>query len=264
MKESEPQTNQHELSIENAESILKHFSKEDIDRFNAEYPEYLKKLTQINPYRDYLLDVVLHPDQENPYEIGYQTVENTQSSSKQLLAALFLSGKFEMDEKNFIIHEREWEGKKLEEHILNFKDAADKHILSGFKILDLGCGQRPFFSYLCRKLGATVYTVDVIPASSFEGLEYGAKPDEDAAKYHIQLDLSDADAVQKLIESSGGDFNFVTEAHLSSDTVRTVGGKIQDVSYSLGSVVADKVLISEGLYFNGFWNKVFPADKTSQ
>jgi hypothetical protein len=253
IQEIKPETSEH------PESKLDRFSSQDIERFNDEFNEYYEKLNEITK-RGLLLEIVTGPEQKFPYKIGFQRVENSPFSSDQLLAILFLSGKFDMKEGSFVSRKREDQNVKLEEKFLNIREAIENKILSGLKILDLGCGKRPYFSYLCRMMGATVYTADMIAASDFEGIEHGIAPNSDAADFHIQLDLSNGDAVDKIEKASGGKFNFVTEAHLNTVMAREVNGRSELVSFSGGKEIAKRVLIPEGVYFNPYDDKLCGRD----
>ncbi|MEM0438371.1 MAG: hypothetical protein QXU54_03680 [Candidatus Micrarchaeia archaeon] len=121
-------------------------------------------------------------------------------------------------------------------------------ILKGLKILDLGCGPEPTFARASRRFGADVWTVDVIPASMFDFDEkYFTKRDRQIeVSRHIQLDLRVPDAAEKIITASGGNFDLVTEAHL---TIGWNWDEFGDVEYHEGDVLAMKLLKKGGFHY---------------
>ena len=132
---------------------------------------------------------------------------------------------------------------------------AEHQVLKGGKILDLGCSYPPSFARTARCLGAEVYTLDVIPYEKMEE-KYGAPTrlfktlQEQAdfeAKYHLQLDLRKPQAMQKIIESSGGNFDLVTSSHLESGA-RFQGQEI----YPPGNIkdLVMPLLKPGGIYYN--------------
>jgi hypothetical protein len=95
----------------------------------------------------------------------------------------------------------------------------EEKILTGYKVLDLGCGNEPTLARVSRALGADVYTVD--RGRSLSKLLYPLydcklTPNdlqlED--RNHITLDLRKRDAVHVIREQSGGNFDVVVEANL--------------------------------------------------
>jgi hypothetical protein len=84
-------------------------------------------------------------------------------------------------------------------------------ILSGIKIIDLGCGNKPTFALAAQALGAETYTSDAADLP---------QEDKEKVKSHIVLDLNQADAIQVLLNATGGNFDLVTE-NLTGTTPRT-------------------------------------------
>ncbi len=93
----------------------------------------------------------------------------------------------------------------------------ESKVLSGLKILDLGCGSEPTFSRVARAAGADVWTVDLIGTDQFEyedKSKINPKTIEIENEKHIKLDLADPRAVEKIQELTGGNFDITTEGHL--------------------------------------------------
>jgi len=92
-----------------------------------------------------------------------------------------------------------------------------KKILSGLRILDLGCGYEPAFARVSRYLGASVFTVDVIPSVTFKFNShlFPEKQRGIESESHVQLDLNVPDAVERLRGATKGQlFHVVTQAHI--------------------------------------------------
>jgi len=152
-------------------------------------------------------------------DLGESTVINSPFTRAQLAAAIYLKVDKELLEK-IKDHSQE----------INKDEWIRNKILKGLKILDLGCGPEPTFARSARRLGADVYTVDVLPVSEFgcgiwKGKEEGWQKECDffpeelqelEKMKHIQLDLRSKDALAKIIEKTGGNFDLVTSAHLAS------------------------------------------------
>jgi len=139
-------------------------------------------------------------------------------------------------------------------------------VLQGLKFLDLGCGEEPSFARVVRNLGAQVYTLDVIPADRFDRYdgvdsrpwvtekigEEGIRKQED--KFHIQIDLRDKDAFEKIMERTGGNFDMVTSSHLETGSPRTMaGGEFETIRPPWGiypeAKESLKLLKPGGLYY---------------
>lgn len=151
--------------------------------------------------------------------IGTSTVYNSPFQSAQLIIALAMSRDARIEE----IVQQENPGPVFK--IGTREKFLEKWggVLNGLKIIDIGCGYEPTFARASRGLGAEVFTVDIIPASQFENFHpkrYDGENDaveiadhELAKKFHIQMDLDDEDALQKILEITGGEFDYATEAH---------------------------------------------------
>lgn len=77
----------------------------------------------------------------------------------------------------------------------------ERQALAGFKVLDLGCGMVPGLALAAKALGAEVYTAD------------GEQLDEETAGRldgHAVLDLCAPDAPEIVEETTGGEFDYVT------------------------------------------------------
>jgi len=120
-------------------------------------------------------------------------------------------------------------------------------VLSGMKMLDLGCGF-PIFARASRRLGADVYTVDVASADTFEYDEQFFSAEDRALEVsrHIQLDLNDETAVETLLRATGGGFDLVTEAYLEAGWFH----EGRSVSCHSGKKIAMGLLKKGGVHFN--------------
>ena len=78
----------------------------------------------------------------------------------------------------------------------------ENQVLSGFKIIDLGCGRFPYFALAVHALGAKVYTTDI------EGL---SQEDSAGIERHIVINLNQENALEMLQDSTGSDFDIVSE-----------------------------------------------------
>lgn len=139
--------------------------------------------------------------------LGYETAFNSPLCSYQLCYTLAFSNHKLINDLINKTHD-------------NFDPAplAQAKVLNNIKILDLGCGFQPTYARCSRKLGAQVYTVDVIPAKNFEFEEkYFSNEDRKTeAKHHILVDLNSNNALEKIIKKSVGEFDIVSTAHLKS------------------------------------------------
>ncbi len=177
---------------------------------------------------------------EKIYRIGKSSEENSPLSLMQLYMALALS--------NGVQDISEIKG---ERNKLMADELVERKALKDLKILDLGCGGQPYFSILARKMGATIYTVDILDIDSMVDqyrLEYDFLPEDiiELKNFHIAGDLNSENIVDVIHKKTGGDFNFVTEAHLASGAER--GGK-NVVSFN-GSKISKEIINSDGLYYN--------------
>lgn len=153
----------------------------------------------------------------------------------------------------------------------------EDRVLQGIKILDLGCGEEPAFSRCAREFGAEVFTVDVIASSDFE-IYQPTQQDIDSSsqwnpsapdalrqlrndyelireienKQHIQIDLREPDAVRKILEITGGNFDLVTTAHIDSGSVHQ-GQKVMPPT-NLDRLI-QPLLKTGGTYFDPLNNR---------
>lgn len=109
-----------------------------------------------------------------------------------------------------------------------------QRVLSGMKIMDLGCGRVPAFALAARTLGATVYTAD------YAVLHDG---DETALSSHTVVDLNAPDALEKLTRATGGGFDLVTE-HI-------IGGTLDSPDHLLTPESEIVLKIGDGLLKKG-------------
>lgn len=169
--------------------------------------------------------------------IGDGTYTNTGLSSNQLIFAMLLSG------HPLVM-------KLLEEDVtlktFDPEPLRRAQILQGMKILDLGCGDKPAFVRVARRLGADAYTVDVTPANALES--YGMSNDDKELELsrHIQLDLREACAAERIASLTGVDLDLVTEALLKSG--------LGSYRFSGGKALAMKLLKNGGFHFEPDWD----------
>jgi len=148
--------------------------------------------------------------------IGYSSIENSPLCSMQLKFALAASLNTSVKEFSEKIRIQKLSKEEVEQQ---FNDWTKDKILKGLKILDLGCGRRPTFARLTRMLGADVYTVDLYSADEFNYInksEIDPKIIEKEIEKHIQLDLKNPNSIEIIKSRTGGDFDLVTEAHLTT------------------------------------------------
>ncbi len=173
------------------------------------------------------------------YRLGGSTVENSLITSLQFYAALAASSGIEDEE----------ELKKVisgDSHDLS--ELIERKLLADLKIIDLGCGHCPTFSFLSRKLGAEVYMVDMLPPEAIGVtplVQFTPADKEEMQKWYIQADLSLPKSIKLINERTGG-VNFVTEANLNTDR----GWKSDKPPLKLEKV-AKGLLNEDGVYFDG-------------
>lgn len=125
--------------------------------------------------------------------LGADLFYNTQGTGYQLAFALSLSS-------HPVMREVMESNSKLSQ-IEAVRLLRERQVLSGFKIMDLGCGL-PTFGLVARSLGAEVYTADVQDLS----------PEHKALlNGHMVLDLNEKGAAKKLQRETGGKFDLITE-----------------------------------------------------
>lgn len=92
-------------------------------------------------------------------------------------------------------------------------------VLSGMKILDLGCGYVPAFARCARALGADVFTVDRTAAKQFRFYTdcFSEEMQRIEVQNHIQLNSHEPNAVTAILKKTGGQFDLVTEARYAND-----------------------------------------------
>lgn len=170
--------------------------------------------------------------------LGSSTEHNSPLTIAQLDMALAMSNSPAIEDllRKIKTEEVTWEN-------FNPDPLRETTALQDMKILDLGCGGAPTFARTARRLGADVYTVDVIPANLFrlwnpaedKGLleeqktsdprEYNIKLQlveefEDTKKLeaekHVEIDLKNPDAIARILQQTGGNFDLVTTANIES------------------------------------------------
>lgn len=169
--------------------------------------------------------------------LGYSSEENSSAASNQFLFSLAMSGDTQVKE----VAARE-NRNKIGEII---EELIKKQVLTGLKILDLGCGSRPTFARVARAAGADVYTVDVQGAEDFEYYDkekIDARILKEEVEKHIQVDLHDEGALEMIRQKTGAEFDLVSSAHLETG----FGG----YNFSEGKGLAMRLLKKGGLYFN--------------
>lgn len=167
--------------------------------------------------------------------LGSSTTTNTPLTINQVCLSLAMSNHPAVDDLLHKIENGEVMLGNFDPEIL-----AKAEVERGIRILDLGCGPSPTFARVARRMGADVYTVDVIPASKFdlwrpEDEDLELVRTSDPRKYehakrlreeyeatksletrrHLEVDLNTEGAVAKILEWSGGNFDLVTAVQLS-------------------------------------------------
>ncbi len=151
--------------------------------------------------------------------IGFSSIENSPMASSELMFSLALTA-HPLVEELVNIDESRFKYLEKSEQDTKFLELVKSKVLKGFKILDLGCGHSPTFARVARALGAEVYTVDQFEADKFEYDHKGKIKKSIISKEvraHIALDLNSRDAVQMIKDRTGGDFDLVAEAHLTTE-----------------------------------------------
>jgi len=144
--------------------------------------------------------------------LGISNMYNSPLAQNQFLFALALSG-------HDLVQKLLEEGEKK----IDLPQLAQAKVLENMKILDLGCGPEPTFARLTRYLGADTYTVDLLSSNDFSYRESEKMPRELREleiQNHIQGDLEKFETLRKMVQETGGNFDLVTEAHLSTITPR--------------------------------------------
>jgi hypothetical protein len=188
--------------------------------------------------------------------LGKSTMYNSPMSGKQLELALVLS--------NHELIQKLMEDNNVDFDSFQAEPLIQARILQGMKILDLGCGYEPAFARCARALGSETYTVDVIPAEDFRFYDFNnhfTQVERDAeVNHHIQTDLNDPKALEKIINASGGNFDLVTSAHLHT------GGFYKDREYfprvSLRGIVKS-LLKDGGVYYRSEENQITSKQECS-
>ena len=184
--------------------------------------------------------------------MGTGTEHNSPLIIDQLMFALVLTQRpivLEILDNDSI----DWQTYKVD-HLVEAK------VLSGYKILDMGCGYLPTFARAARYLGANVYTVDVETTDSFKNRKR-MKPDQLKLEdeNHIVLDLNSENALEILLKRTNGEFDLVTSAHLE-----TWGryGPNNDVSPPNNAKnIAMALLKQEGIYYKSDGKNSVPEIK---
>lgn len=151
-------------------------------------------------------------------DIGVSTVYNTPVTAGQLMFALAMT-------RHPLLYQM-IQNQDVNKDNFNAEELVENKIMRGMKILDLGSSDRPIFARCCRYMGADVWTVDI---DTIEEHRFGISnqlltPEIKKLEIerHISLDLLRSDeAVDKINQLTGGNFNLVTEAHLRTDGVKT-------------------------------------------
>ena len=99
--------------------------------------------------------------------------------------------------------------KKLPEDF--FVNLMKDKILSGMRILDLGCGDELLFARCARRFGAEVYTVDRGLATEFTS-EWDPRTRGKEIAQHICLDLTGPDAFYNIMKATSGRFDLLTSS----------------------------------------------------
>ena len=137
------------------------------------------------------------------HTLGTEEVYNSPLSAKQFIFALAMSRHEEVDK--FIDQKTDGETNPIA--ILD--DLYEHQVLSGLKVLDLGCGVIPVFARMLRAMGADVYTADLVSAEEFKIREKNKSSQfvKIEQEKHIQTNLTDTDVIAVITSKSGGDFS---------------------------------------------------------
>lgn len=174
-------------------------------------------------------------------QLGSSIVENTPISGMQLKFAMAAS----QHELVRGLKDVNYMDLSPEQATQKFERLVEAKVLKDLKILDLGCGHIPAMARVARQLGAEVWTADRIGSDIFE-FDDDFKGDLRKAEidYHIQLDFNNANATEIIEEKTGGNFDIVTEAHVSTDDF-----------YST-DVLANPLLAHGGMYYGATSDQV--------
>ena len=136
--------------------------------------------------------------------LGGETYLNTSLSLSQFCMALIMSRHPLIESLN-----ASSKGFNFEKYFLELEK---QQILSGLKLLDIGCGSQPVFARMSRALGASVFTVDRIGADKLYVIDSKKNSKEQVVEQesHIQVDMHSENATKVIKERSGGDFNLVS------------------------------------------------------
>lgn len=119
------------------------------------------------------------------------------------------------------------------------KELIENQILKGMKVLDLGSSADPIFARCLRQMGADVWTVDKEPITQISERITLPEPYRTLeVTQHIAINLNDPEAIQKILESTGGNFNLATEANLWTD------------GFCGGREISMKLLKPGGVYYD--------------
>lgn len=132
--------------------------------------------------------------------LGEGTYHNTCGTVRQLCGAIALSGHASATEMLQLGSSDDRDEVTQRVAKLRFDQ-----VLSGMRILDLGCGV-PYFAAAATALGATTYTAD---AEDFTA-RFPDQPER-----HIVVDLREEEAVEKIREKAGDSLDYVTEQIIS-------------------------------------------------
>jgi len=129
------------------------------------------------------------------------------------------------------------------EHDLEPDELVRQKVLSGIKILDIGCGHIPTFARCSRALGADVYTLDKDPADCFYSKKgfFSEEQKQEERKRHVCLTLIKygihAKEAQQILDATGGNFDLITASFLD-----IMGEELREIVFPL--------LKPNGIYFD--------------
>ncbi|HIH10738.1 TPA: hypothetical protein HA241_00950 [Candidatus Woesearchaeota archaeon] len=127
-----------------------------------------------------------------------------------------------------------------------------RRVFEGIKTLDLGCGFIPVFARVLRTMGAEVYTADVLSADKLEWYvrpeDHNQSAKEAETRNHLCCNLSFPETVEMILRRTGGKFDLITSAHLSTDWSKHQTG-LFDFPRSLTRLL-QKLLRPFGIYYS--------------
>lgn len=140
-------------------------------------------------------NALLFADILPPNGLGTEFFYNTPASVSQLVVALAVAPNDEIQ----ALTSRRNDGATLTEIATTMRD---RKVLSGFKLLDLGCGMLPGFAVVAKSLGAEVHTVDGenLPKQHVEQVDS-----------HTVTNLCSPDAIVAVRANSGDGFDYVSD-----------------------------------------------------